>query len=582
MSQPVPSVTTIIDNSIHGFLAQIRKICDIDPFRAIRKIPPAFPLLQLANDEFYEYAYFERTLEWYVRDLLFKPIFDGLFRLREIEPLWPENKTYIRFNTEKIEDIFPFEFIIKVHGETIGVRYTSLCAGEADSLRAEYQLDRIVQIQWDKELTSRDVEESEYTVLDVKKFFITYLSLTEYETFISKLIPAIQEANKEIGFETIPRLSLRYLSGFKMDVAKERREDNYVAQRYMMLPRSRSLDNLDNLSFSANDYRELNNNFVEKGLYNALTGTEGFAKCFVTAEYQYRIFRDGNSFDYTSVISGYLKFIEQLVYKLVKIRLSDKGSVKISDMDDSDKLWIKCKRLKPRQRNAVSMFLRQHPDPKAGSTQILFHPDNERCFDITLNPLIWFIHDDVNGWNISDSGRQTVHQLLRNFADECRNDHFHKDNIDDYTVVKRIRNNTILLAYLLLGGYKLSGDYEKDCEELGIISGNRTKAFESLYKKIRKMPSGVKKFIIIFPGKKPIKAYRHYFQEPTVYDINGSVSNSVIKFVEVDCFDWDEYDKAMQGKYPNREFLITAKNIPEKISYINGHQEEVLIEWDNV
>mgnify|MGYP000445172167 FL=1 len=60
---------------------------------------------------------------------------------------------------------------------------------------------------------------------------------------------------------------------------------------------------------------------------------------------------------------------------------------------------------------------------------------------------------------------------------------------------------------------------------------------------------------------------------------NGSVAASQIKFVAVDNFSDDEYDKAMQGKYPEREFALEHGNMPAQISYINGKSEEILISW---
>ena len=87
------------------------------------------------------------------------------------------------------------------------------------------------------------------------------------------------------------------------------------------------------------------------------------------------------------------------------------------------------------------------------------------------------------------------------------------------------------------------------------------------------------KFIICFAGKEPIKAYRYFVQNPTVYDENGSVAASKIKFVAVDNFSRDEYDKAMQGKYPKKEFVLNHSNMPIQISYINGKNEEVFISW---
>lgn len=185
------------------------------------------------------------------------------------------------------------------------------------------------------------------------------------------------------------------------------------------------------------------------------------------------------------------------------------------------------------------------------------------------------MHDDEHGRYLSDNSRKIAHKFLRNFADECRNGYLHKDNIDVRGKVTCIRNDALLLAYILLGGYKLTGDHQEDIKMLGIADDS----FDRLYKQIHGLYKGIKKFIVCFAGKEPIKAYRHFVQNPAVYDENGSVSESQIKFVAVDNFSGDEYDKAMQGKYSEREFVLDYSNMPSQISYINGKNEEVLISW---
>ena len=75
-----------------------------------------------------------------------------------------------------------------------------------------------------------------------------------------------------------------------------------------------------------------------------------------------------------------------------------------------------------------------------------------------------------------------------------------------------------------------------------------------------------------------MKAYRHFDQDPTVYAPDGSVAASSIRFVIVEHFSSEEYDKAMNGEYADNEFLLTEKTLPESISYINGRGEEITID----
>ena len=565
MDDYIIKASCYMDDAIAFFLKRINEITLNGPYRMRRKISTTFPMLKLCNDEFYEYAYFERTMEWFVRDLLINTILHGLFTIHGIESLWSHNKKYIRYSTDAIEKLFPFEFIIIIDGERIGVRYTSLYPDEVVELKRKYDVDKILQIKWENKIMDCGKCRREYDVISQEVFFKKYLSILEYEIFISKVMTAIEEANAEIGFETIPRLSLRYLSNFKAEVRRVLESTEYDKMRFQVLPGSSGKESLEKLIFSAEDYKILNRNFQQRGLFKALLGTEGFAKCFITAEYQFHIFKQGHNFDYTAVVCGYYKAVEQLLYKLLSINLA---------FPSKDKLWIKRNNHKiPKSKFVQEVTVRKNPVTE--KPQVVFEREFKDYFDTALVPMIWFIYDNKNGWEISKTGQLTIHEFLLNFASDYRNEHFHKDNIDDFDVVSRIRNNTILIIYLLIGGYKLTGNHQKDIVALGIYDDS----FDRMYKKIQELPRGISKFMIYFAGQKPIKAYRQFTQEQTIYDEYGSVVSSKINFIAVDEFDSIEINRAMQGEFREREFALRNDNIPEKISYINSSHKEVFIVW---
>ena len=554
-----------IDDAIEFFLKRIKAISENGPYRKYRKKSSAFPILKLGNDAFYEYAYFERTLEWFVRDLLINKILRELFMIHDIKSIWLDNKNYVQYSTEAIEDIFPVEFTILTNGKKIGVRYADLCTEEVDELMKKCEVERILQIKWVDELTDYEESQKEYDVITPTDFFKEYLSMSEYHLFMLKVLPAIEAANAEIGFETIPRLSLRYLSNFKADVDAFLCNTAFEQMRFQVLPGSKEKKPLYDQVLSPDDYEILDRNFKQRGLYKALLGTEGFAKCFITAEYQFQVFKQGYSFDYTSVVCGYLKAVEQLLYKLLQINL---------DFPSQDVLWIKKNSLIiPKEKYVLGETVQ--PNPETRKPKVVFKRELEEYFDITLGPMIRFLYDNKNGWEISDDGQSKVHSFLLYFASSCRNGYFHKENIDDFEMVSRIRNDAILIFYLLLGGYKLTGDHQKDMDKLGINDDS----FDRMYKKIQELPRSVKKFILYFDGQKPLKAYRHFTQEATVYDNNGSVAASEIIFVAVDEFSRDEYDCAMQGRYRENEFALRRDNMPAKISYLNDRHEEVFLVW---
>ena len=80
---------------------------------------------------------------------------------------------------------------------------------------------------------------------------------------------------------------------------------------------------------------------VDKKFYKALLGNKGFAKCFITAEYLYTVFKNNAQFDYTAIVSSYLKAVEQLTYCVVENELNyiDEDAVLNAECDKA--LWIK-------------------------------------------------------------------------------------------------------------------------------------------------------------------------------------------------------------------------------------------------
>lgn len=137
----------------------------------------------------------------------------------------------------------------------------------------------------------------------------------------------------------------------------------------------------------------------------------------------------------TSIACSYLKAIQQLLHKLLKSNLK---------YPSEDSLWIKRENELPKALYIPSISCRTNPS--SGKPQVAFAKEYEACFDITMAPMSWFIHDNPNGWEISGNVRITTHSFLRNYGDECKNDHFHKDNIDDIDVDTCIRNNSLLLT----------------------------------------------------------------------------------------------------------------------------------------
>lgn len=560
MEDKLKQVEEILDKRTSEFLENINFISEISSHRGIRKQTPNFQILEPGNEEFYQYAYYERALESLIRERLINPALSDLFHLFDIHAFWPdhEGKIIVNASNETIDDEFFCQFSIEKEGKEIGYRYSTVVLYEDESLSdilEEVGLDSVVEIDWKINISKHNQNEDlGVRHISVKQFFDEVFPPDVYPIFLSKAQRAVSAANEDIGFQTIPRLSLRYLSSFKADISDLLNSTDYKAFRYQVLAQNASQANkYSNLAFSEDDYLILDKNFKKR--CDALVGTKDFAKSFVTAEYMYQIIKAGNNLDYTSVVSGYFKSVEQLVYEIMLMNLEDSK--------ETDNHWISGVYKGKEDRSIMS-----RNNPTTNKPQVKFLSRNLEYFNITLAPLLWCLYDN-DLYILSNEGAKIAHSLLRRYADECRNDHSHKDNIDSFNDVECIRHDAHLVLYLLLGGCKMTGNDISDYNRLGIIDND----FDNLYKRLIEIPRSVAKFKIQFGAEQPIYVRRLFEQEKPIYQESGSLSTSKIKFVSE-----EKYSKDCEI-YGTADIILSSDNIPSKVWFIKRGGEEVEIEW---
>ena len=376
---------------------------------------------------------------------------------------------------------------------------------------------------------------------------------------------AVKQANEIIGLRTIRTMSGQNLSNFKEIMLPEYSSIPDKIWNYDFSKSSKIWGNINE-----NDYAVLNESFVTNKLYQAFCGKEDFAKCFVTSEYLFHTVGKKELFDYTSVICGYTKSVEQFIYKLIQINLST--------LTPGSTLWIKTS--KPIYKIPHELQSQTKTNEKTKVLQIQFKKETQSFFDTTLKSMIYFLKDNEDGWKFSSNNTQAKEYIiscLLDYADSCRNGHFHKDNIYDFKTVERIRNNTILIFYYLLGGYRLTNSHEKDILELGIESHS----FDRLYNRFQEIPRGNYRFILQFNGK-TINVVRLFDQELPQYDKNGSLNQSAIYFKLVDVFDETNFESACYNADKDRLIVIDNNNIPQKVwRYDITKGEKHLVQWEN-
>ena len=81
----------------------------------------------------------------------------------------------------------------------------------------------------------------------------------------------------------------------------------------------------------------------------------------------------------------------------------------------------------------------------------------------TSNSKKVFLFSENSDW------MKTVTDCLNCYKDECRNDHFHKDVMTDWRRVQLVRDNTLFLYIILLGGCRMSGSADRDMVALDVV-----------------------------------------------------------------------------------------------------------------
>ena len=290
-----------------------------------------FPILNIASDNFYIYQKYERTLQSDIRNYLINPILEELLNERGYEiASWLESmRNCVDFRNSDIEEynLCPFQFIIEKGNSRIGVRYTELY-GYDDVVRElikYFQIDKVVILHFSKDINiasnsySKIIDVSHYSI---KNFLDEFINENIYQYFLTTLTKAIDDMQELIGFDVIPRLSMSNLAKVRLDLRENLQNVNLKALSYNSQKKFNNLEECD---------LDIINSNLEKGKAEVLLGKSDFAKSYLTSEYLYKVLVDNSNFDYTSVVAGYLKTIEQFLYWLLEYQM---------DIDGSEK-WIK-------------------------------------------------------------------------------------------------------------------------------------------------------------------------------------------------------------------------------------------------
>lgn len=495
-----------------------------------------FPLFNIAPDNFYIYQIYVEDLQSNIRNYLINPILEELLKEYgyDIEQYNPS----------------PFQFIFKGNDTRIGVRYTKFLYADEDEKELikksvkDFQIDKVINLRFsdDKDFGLNRYSEA-INIFDysIKMFLDEFINENLYQYFFTALTTVIDEMQELIGFDVIPRLSMSNLAKVRLDLRENLQNVNLKALSYNSQKKFNNLEECD---------LDIINSNLEKGKAEVLLGKSDFAKSYLTSEYLYKVLVDNSNFDYTSVVAGYLKTIEQFLYRLLEYQMNTNGRKK----------WIKTK-----NRHLVKKEFKatnRTKEIKPNGNKILAKSQNLEYMDTSLGSLINYMNDNNDCWEISKDGKTILTELLNDYRESVRNGYFHKHNIEDIEEVKRIRNNTLYLLCFLIGSLK-----DFDITKFGYLDFS----FNDFYHAVPRFSINIPFYIQETKNSQPKLMKQVFEQEAESYNVDGLLENNLY-FAEVD-------DPKKKYKYINQVpeddlVIFNTNNVPYRAEYVGRSTDD--------
>lgn len=515
-------------------------------------------LFDITNDEYHLYSH---LLSIYNRDihLLVCKLLVNLFKQHGIEVSW----LFDVYSTDSFDvNKLTTKFIIEKNGIRSGYGFGYTLDGErvlqdidAHKLnqyivlllrnKAEYEYSK------QKKIPLPQSSDERVSLVYLEDFWIECFGENEYSRFQKKLNEYKNTIKLILGYQTTPFLSVRNLSSLKAKIADNIHGIDLSNVHYKIInydnPKTEGYRLLESYDFRNDELLTISTNYLSKQTYKCLLGKADFAISFITSEWMYYSLKDADNCDYTSIVCGYLKSMEQLLQMLVCSLMDQKY--------DNQFYLFTLNRDKTEEYEKVTGL---KPIKKYGYYYIPLLSINSKWLDYSMANLIAFFKRYKGLFALKTDSHRTLCKMLSCFRIECRNGYFHKDNIYDWGIVEAMRNNTYILYYLLLGSYKHLNN-----NMLGIVESD---PFDDLCLKIQKYRKKCIYFSLLVDGEWILTIYDSDHNVPS-YDDYGNPSYSVLGFIKVK----DYSVKALievEGHPDEQEIILISRDyVPEQITW---------------
>lgn len=526
-------------------------------------------MLQYGDDDFYFYRFAvdrqERNTVHLIREILFNVM--AVY--------------HCEFEIPAKKHDAPFEFIINKDGNRFGIRFDEFFDDEdIDALIKLYNLNDIYIVHhWNTGIADKWIERENIQYRNSKKkiqavtlydFFSKFISEQEYIEFSRAIETFIAESKEIIGYKSVKFLSLMNLSSQKAFEKKVLSTWPYISSSYQIIDRdNEELKNylyVERLDLS--EYHErLQENYLDTGIYNCLIGRQTFAESFITSEWLFKSLEGKKNFDYTSVVAGYLKSIEQLLHEVVYMNIDNSCYISVSKTNiekiktENIPLYEYSKKTRTFKK-ASPNFVPRYP-------YVEFTSENQKYADSSIGTFEYFLRNNPHIF-VDEKLAKPISDMISCFRKECRNGYFHTHNLHDWDIVIKTRNNSILLYYLVLGSIN---KVQESIELLGIVADD---SFDVLCKSVREFRHYSTNFIFVDDNGKEKKMIYDSLNNTMEFSDDGIEHYDSIIFFEVDSFGIETYEKIDSGIDVDAKYVLTRENIPQKIYGV--HRDNTLEE----
>lgn len=259
-----------------------------------------------------------------------------------------------------------------------------------------------------------------YNAFSLRWFFEEYFSGDEYGRFHKSITNYVAYIKQYLGYSVIKTLTPTAEVNFKRVV-----KNTLVTTAYERILEIK-YEFEDNgtkyiRKLRKEDFSAIQTQYLRDGLYLATLGNTEYAESLITAEWLYDSMKNAQAIDLTSVAMGYFKSAEQFL------------STAVTLLSPNHTGWS------------------ESPESSLGAIAHFFK-DNLHLFRS----------------EIPYPARKFIRESLFSYSN-LRNGYMHKHNIHSWEQVDKIRDATLNLFFLMLGGLKLSSEVRT---ALGMTSAN--------------------------------------------------------------------------------------------------------------